>query len=89
MFNSGDLQASIHNATIHVEGIKQNNNWYLKIEIIDEYDFTDLKELQEYIDSKIKGFILSTANNAAMLSTSCGVLNTYSLKIKFDYEVGE
>ena len=88
-FNSGDLQASIHNATIHVEGIKQNNNWYLKIEIIDEYDFTDLKELQEYIDSKIKGFILSTANNAAILSTSCGVLNTYSLKIKFDYEVGE
>ena len=38
---------------------------------------------------KIKGFILSTANNAAILSTSCGVLDTYSLKIKFDYEVGE
>ena len=88
-FNNGDLQASIHNATIHINGVKKNDKWYLKIDIIDEYDFTDLKELQEYIDDKIKGFILSTANNAAMLSTSCGVLNTYNLKIEFDYEVGE
>lgn len=88
-FSDGDLEAAIHDATFHIEGYKKDNIWFFNIKIIDEYDFTDLKELHEYIDNKLKGFILSTANNAAILSTSCGVLNAYDITVEFNYEVGE
>lgn len=89
VFNNGDLEASFHIMDLFINGKKINNSWRLHIKLKDTYDFTDLKELHEYIDSKISGFILSTANNAAMLSTSCNVINVYNVTIEFDYEVGD
>lgn len=89
IFNGGDLAASLHIMNLFINGEKINDKWILHIKLEDTYDFTDLKELHEYIDSKVSGFILSTANNAAMLSTSCNVLNVYNITIEFDYEVGD
>lgn len=63
--------------------------WNLHIYLEDDYDFTDLKELHEYIDGGISGFILSTANNAAILSTSCNVLSIYKIIIEFDMEMSD
>lgn len=88
-FENGDLAASFHMMDIFITGSKTNDKWYLHVKLEDTYDFTDLKELHEYIDKGFSGLILSTANNAAMISTSCNVLNEYNIKVEFDYEVGD
>ena len=55
---------------------------------LDLYDFTDLKELEEYVngDNFFKGFVTSTANNLAMIATSCKIVSTYNIEIKFTIE---
>ncbi len=54
------------------------------IEISDVYDFTDFKELKEYINSKFpQNFIGSSANNFAMISVSSKVVHEYKIVIKF------
>ena len=61
-----------------------NNKWNLDITLSDIYDFTDFKEISEYLgDDKIKDFIGSTGNNIAMIATSCKVVNQYNVIIKF------
>ena len=87
--SSFDLKASLHNMNLILKGNKIGKKWNLHIYLEDDYDFTDLKELHEYIDGGISGFILSTANNAAILSTSCNVLSTYKIIIEFDMEMGD
>lgn len=85
-----DLMYALNNTTIQVKGVKSNSKWNLDITITDVYDFTDYKELQEFIKSNtIKNIIGLAANNMAMISTSCGLINEYNITIKFamEYEV--
>ena len=50
-------------------------------------DFTDLKEINEYVEKNIvTSFIGSILNNSAMLSTSFNVINEYNITIKFSME---
>lgn len=88
-FEDGDLFLALHNAYITVIGNKQKNGkWNLDITLSDEYDFTDFKEISEYIkdDDFWKAFIGSTANNLAMIGTACNVVNEYNITIKFKLE---
>ncbi len=88
-FEDGDLFLALHNAYIKVSENKQENNkWNLDITLFDEYDFTDFKEIGEYIedDGFWKEFIGSTANNLAMIGTACKVVNEYNITIKFKLE---
>lgn len=88
-FANGDLMLALHDVTLQVKGEKQKGNkWKLEIEILDLYDFTDLKELEEYVngDNFFKGFVTSTANNLAMIATSCKIVSTYNIEIKFTIE---
>lgn len=56
----------------------------MNITITDTYDFTDFKEVEEYVvDNVAQSFILSLLNNLAMLSTSYNVMNIYNITIKF------
>ena len=51
-FSEEDLLLSLHNATLNLKAIKkENNNWNIDIEIIDKYDFTDIKNLKDYFSS--------------------------------------
>lgn len=83
-FKNGDLFYSLHNATIIVSGKKQKYFWNLDIEISDVYDFTDFKELKEYINNKFpQNVIGASANNFAMISVSSKVVQEYKITIKF------
>ena len=82
-----DLTYALNNTTIQVEGRKSGDKWNLDITIIDIYDFTDYKELQEFIEANtLKTIIGLAANNMAMISTSCGLINPYNITIKFSIE---
>lgn len=82
-----DLKLSLNNTTINVIGKKTNGKWKLDITIVDVYDFTDYKELQELKDSdSFLDLIGNLANNVAMISTSCGLINQYNVTIKFSIE---
>ncbi len=85
-FENGDLFFSLHNSNISVFGIKQDNGkWNLDITLSDTYDFTNLQEIEKYInnDNFLKGLFGSIGNNLAMISTSCNVVNEYEIIIKF------
>lgn len=73
-FQNGDLFFSLHKAKISIISTKNiENKWNLKIEIKDTYDFTDIKELQEYYNSTEsvpKSIFSSTLNNYAAVSSS-------------------
>ena len=88
-FANGNLFYALHDTTMQVKGEKQKDNkWNLEIKVTDLYDFTDLKELEEYVNDEnfLKGFTASTANNLAMIATSCKIVNTYNIEIKFTVE---
>lgn len=88
-FENGDLFFSLHNSCISVLGNKQDNGkWHLDITLSDTYDFTDLQEIEKYInnDDFWKGLFGSVGNNLAMISTSCNVVNEYEITIKFKIE---
>lgn len=89
-FNKGDLLLSIHKATIDILGEKKSNNaWDLEINIHDKYDFTDIKNLKDYVSStnSIKmSLFSSTLNNFAAISSSYGVLKTFNFMIKMKIE---
>lgn len=88
-FTNGNLFLALHDTTMKIKGQKQKDNkWKLEIEILDLYDFTDLKELEEYVNNEnfLKGFAASTANNLAMIATSCKIVSTYNIDIKFTIE---
>lgn len=88
-FENGDLFLALHNAYINVVGNKQKDGkWDLDITLSDVYDFTDFKEIGEYIkdDNFWINFIGCTANNLAMIGTACNVVNTYKITIKFKIE---
>ena len=89
-FKKGNLGLSLHNATLRVNGgKKEKDNWELDIVITDLYDFTELKKLQEYIvqnadlAENFENFAAAFGNNLAAIGTSCKVVNTYNITIKF------
>ena len=67
----------------------EDDTWNLEIEINDTYDFTDFKNLKEYVDSNktykdVFMDIFSTLlNNFGVVSSEYGVIKTYEVKIKF------
>lgn len=88
-FDNGNLLLALHNTTLQVKGEKtKDNKRKLEIKISDLYDFTDLKELEEYVngDNFFKGFATSIANNLAMIATSCKIVSTYNIEIRFTIE---
>ena len=84
-FEHGDLFAALHSAYVDVIGNKNiNNNWDLDITLSDKYDFTEFKIIREYFEENdIMNFAATTGNNIAILSTSCNVVHTYNITIKF------
>lgn len=88
-FEEGDLLYSLHKATMFVKAIKnEDNTWNLEGEINDTYDFTEFKDLKEYVDNEEKIFtdIFSTLlNNFGVISSEYGVIKTYDVKIKFNF----
>ncbi len=84
---------ALHNATLFIKAIKkEDDKWNLKIEIIDTYDFTDFKNLNEYMDNKdgrIDDIISTTLNNFAVASSEYGVIKIYDVKIKFETKEGK
>ena len=89
-FKKGNLGLSLHNATLKVNGIKnENKKWEIDISITDLYDFTELKKLQEYIVQNadlvenFENFAAAFGNNLAVIATSCKVVNTYNIIIEF------
>lgn len=87
-FPEGDLLLSIHIATINVNGNKNaNGTWNLNIEINDRYDFTDIKNLKDYVkstDSIKDSLFSSTLNNFAAISSSYRVIKPYNFVIKMN-----
>lgn len=92
-FDDADLLYALHRATLSVKAKKdENNKWNLEIEIKDTYDFTDFKNLGEYVDEKekiLKDIISTTLNNFGVASSEYGVLKVYDLKIKFETKEGD
>lgn len=85
-FTSANLLFALHNTYLEVIGKKQiDGTWNLDITLDDEYDFTDLQEIEEYVDNDeyLKSFAGAIGNNLAMIATSCKVVNTYHITIKF------
>ena len=85
-FNSANLFFALHNTYLEVIGNKQiDGTWNLDITLDDDSDFTDLQEIEEYVDNDeyLKRFAGATGNNLAMIATSCRVVNTYHITIKF------
>ncbi len=88
-FEGGDLLYSLHKATMFIKAIKnEDNTWNLEGEINDTYDFTEFKDLKEYVDNKEEIFtdIFSTLlNNFGVVSYEYGVIKKYDIKIKFNF----
>ncbi|MEG1008754.1 MAG: hypothetical protein RSC92_02100 [Clostridia bacterium] len=87
-FKYGDLFYSLYSTYLNVIVNKQiQNKWNLDVILFDIYDFTDFKEINEYVgNDSFKGFFGSTGNNIAMIATSSKVVNTYNITIKFKLE---
>lgn len=87
-FEGGDLLYALHDATMFVNAQKNDNNtWNLEIEINDTYDFTDFKELKEYVDredSKLTDIFSTLLNNFGVASSKYGVIKEYDVKIRFN-----
>ena len=77
-FEGGDLLYSLHNATMFVNAIKnENSTWKLDGNIIDTYDFTEFKDLKEYVDKKesmLTDIFSTLLNNFGVVSSEYGVI---------------
>ena len=59
------------------------------MELKNIYNFTELQEIEKYIKNNSDyplGAIAATANNMAMMSTSCNVIHEYNITIQFIIE---
>lgn len=87
-FEGGDLLYALHDATMFVNAQNNDNNtWNFDIEINDTYDFTDFKELKEYVDKKnsiLTDIVSTLLNNFGVVSSEYGVIKNYNVKIKFN-----
>ncbi len=88
-FEGGDLLYSLHNATMFVNAIKnENSTWKLDGNIIDTYDFTEFKDLKEYVDKKesmLTDIFSTLLNNFGVVSSEYGVIKKYNINIKFNF----
>ena len=86
-FEDFDLFYSLHKAEISINAKKnQLKKWDLRVKIKDTYDFTDLKNINEYrnsTNSTIKSLFSSTINNYAIVSSQYGVIKPYDIIIAF------
>ena len=86
-FDKSDLLLALHDASMVVNAKKNNDNtWNLEIEINDKYDFTDFKNLGQYVDDEEDVFMdifATTLNNFGVVSSEYGVIKTFEVKIKF------
>lgn len=84
-FNDKDLFLAIHGSPISVDIEKsETKGWNIKVEITDTYDFTDFKNLKEYVTSNesLPMSIFSTIlNNLAVVSSEYGVIKPYKVTI--------
>lgn len=87
-FEGGDLLYALHDATRFANAQNNDNNtWNFDIEINDTYDFTEFKELKEYVDKKnsiLTDIVSTLLNNFGVVSSEYGVIKTYNVKIKFN-----
>ncbi len=95
-FTHGDLLFALHDFTLNLKANKkENGNWYLDVEIVDKYDFTDIKNLKDYAtatDSIPMSLFSSTLNNFAAISSSYNVIKPFNFKIKItndDYKLDD
>lgn len=93
-FDNGDLLLALHDFTLNLKANKkENGNWNVYIEIIDKYDFTDIKNLKEYVSSTASvpmSIFSSTLNNFAAISSSYNVIKPFNFKLKIkndDYKI--
>ena len=92
-FDNSDLYFAIHGADIIVAGEKVNEKWKLDIEIKDPYDYTEFKNLEDYVkdaNSIPKSMFSSFIYNLAHISVMFGVIKEYNVIIRFiidNYEV--
>ena len=92
-FDNSDLYFAIHGADIIVTGEKVNEKWKLDIEIKDPYDYTEFKNLEDYVkdaNSIPKSMFSSFIYNLAHISVMFGVIKEYNVIIRFiidNYEV--
>ena len=89
-FNNSDLYFSIHRADMRVEGKRSKGKWNLLIKLHDTYDYTQAKELQEYINDTngvAKSMFSSTLYNMAYFSMRVGVIKKYEIYIKFEMSI--
>ena len=89
-FNDKDLFLAIHGSPISVDIEKSEiKGWNIKVEITDTYDFTDFKNLKEYVtsNSSLPMSIFSTLlNNIAVVSSEYGVIKPYKVTILIQEE---
>lgn len=87
-FVGGDLFLALHGVRMNINGSKRDDGtWNLKVEIKDKYDYTDFKNLKEYVtatDSIPKSIFAMTLNNLGVASSEYGVIRPYYFTIKFD-----
>ena len=95
-FDKGDLFLSLHSFTLNLKAHKkENENWSVDMEIIDRYDFTDIKDLKDYVsstDSIPMSIFSSTLNNFAAISSSYNVIKPFNFKLKIkneNYKIGK
>lgn len=93
-FSQGDLLLALHDFTLNLKANKkENGNWSVEIEINDKYDFTDIKNLKDYVkstDSVPMSLFSSILNNFAAVSSSYNVIKPFNFKIKIkddDYKI--
>lgn len=79
---NGDLGAALHNASIQVDAIQQNNGvWYANVTVTDKFDFTQL--INPFTQDSVLEGILWAANDVAYFDTKWGLLDNVDLEIKF------
>lgn len=87
-FNGKDLLFSIHKATLNLKATKnEDNTWNLEIELRDTYDYTEFKNLKEYVTSNAsipKSIFSITLNNFAVVSSEYGVIKPYKFIMRFE-----
>ena len=89
-FSEKDLLLSLHDATLNLRATrKESDNWNIDLEIVDKYDFTDIKNLKDYVtstDSITMSLLSSTLNNFATISSSYNVIKPFNFLIKIKNE---
>ena len=85
-FESGDLFYSLHSVTISLKGTKIQNKWNLNVELTDQYDFTEILSNDKYTKKNKKYLTLGNIlNDMGTVSTCYGVLKSYDITIKFNW----